>query len=307
MPERTQLPDALPLPAGRFAVAVSGGGDSVALLRWAVDQHGEQVVCVVHVDHAVRPESHEDSAFVNELAKRLGLPCQIARLDGGGNESTWRQQRLRVFGDVCEKRGLDGVLVGHHLDDRIETVGLRLLRGSPASGTAGLAPMHADTTVSGVRLVRPLLGVPKAALHGFLRELGQGFRRDETNDDVSNSRNRLRRLLRREPGLREALQSLMVAAEAAERLIEERASEVAATAEGLAALTAKPDDPVVRRVARRWLLDLGVPEADASPEVVDRAMSVLSPNGPRTVTLPAHIHLRRRGSSAGGGIEVRSG
>jgi tRNA(Ile)-lysidine synthase len=101
-----------------------------------------------------------------------------------------------VLFSVARQLGCNKVVLGHHADDVAETVLLRLIRGAGVRGLAALAPSRPlGREGSGVRLVRPLLAVPKAQLLSYLRELGEPFCTDESNDDTRFTRNRVRRRL----------------------------------------------------------------------------------------------------------------
>src|SRR5690606_20761977 len=101
-----------------------------------------------------------------------------------------------------QEHGLSGVLLAHHADDQAETVFLRLLRGS---GPLGLGGMRPASTVSGVCIRRPLLGVDRESLRAYLREMGQAWREDASNRSSAYLRNRVRQTLDNQPGLRDRL------------------------------------------------------------------------------------------------------
>lgn len=286
------------LSQGRLGVAVSGGPDSVALLHLLVHHRPELVAVVLHVDHAARRDSHTTAQWVQRLAEGRGHAFASTRLTGGGNETTWRHARLSFFSDVAKRHRLDGVALGHHLDDHVETVLLRLLRGSPRSGTFGLAGLSTESRVGDLNLLRPLLAIRKQTLLDLLQTAGQVYQVDASNQDRSVARNRLRRLLARHPHLRDVAEAFAAATRAAD----DATLDAAGLPSDAVPQPAEPDDPVARRRCRQWLTRHGVPEADASPEVVDRLMSVVKPDGPRVVTLPGDLRLRRRGKTAGGGI-----
>ncbi len=190
-------------------VAVSGGRDSIALLHilmriapeWQLDLH------VAHIDHALRPTSAADAAFVRELAAQMQTPFHTVRLDGAtllcdpaGIEAAARHARYRALCAIAcnvTPAGLVPVIaVAHHAQDQAETLLLRLVQGS---GLAGLAAMRPVTLLDGaaltprpVRLVRPLLEIAHAALQAYLHENGLAWCEDATNADLARTRNRLR-------------------------------------------------------------------------------------------------------------------
>ncbi len=190
--------------------AVSGGLDSTCLLRILVRLRDEGLgpVEAAHVDHGIRPGSEEDAAFCRELAAALDVPFHMRRLSpperaGGGFQAWARAQRRAFLSGVCRRRGLSAVAMGHHADDQVETVLFRLLRGAGPRGLSGMAEFVPP-------FVRPLLGVPRAALERVAREQGWTWREDPSNRGLRYSRNRIRHevlpLLRQvHPGAEQAL------------------------------------------------------------------------------------------------------
>ncbi len=177
-------------------VAVSGGGDSVALLLTAIDTAGGRPVRAVTVDHGLRPESAAEAEGVSRLCAGHGVPHEVLRWegwDGRGNlQAAAREARFALIGDWARREGLAAVLLGHTLDDQAETVLMRLARGSGIDGLAGMAPAIRR---GGVLWLRPLLGVRRAALRAVLRDRGVGWVEDPTNDDPAYDRVKARQAL----------------------------------------------------------------------------------------------------------------
>jgi tRNA(Ile)-lysidine synthase len=172
----------------RVLVGVSGGADSVCLLRVLKDLGYE--VAAVHLNHCLRGnESDEDEAFVRRLCERMGVPCHFRRTDisglHGNVEAAGRQERKNFFSELVVQRGFDRIALAHNRDDRVETFLLNLFRGSGASGLASMEP------VAG-RIVRPLIERSRAEIEHFLRHNHQEWRTDSTNQDRRFVRNRLR-------------------------------------------------------------------------------------------------------------------
>lgn len=183
-------------------VAVSGGADSVAMLRGlvAVKSGGEGRLVVGHLNHRLREDSDADELFVADLSGELGLECRSGRLEPGslgragrGLEAAAREARYRFLRTTAERVGARYVACGHTADDQIETILHRILRGT---GIAGLAGMPASRRLSeAVTLIRPLLGLHRSDLKEYLDQLGQTYRQDRSNLDPRFTRNRLRRHL----------------------------------------------------------------------------------------------------------------
>jgi tRNA(Ile)-lysidine synthase len=178
------------IPAGsKVLVALSGGIDSVLLLhelRRLAPVHGWSLVAA-HLDHAMRPSSAGDAAWVAGLCRAWEIPLVSERLpDAPRGETAARQARHAFLRRVAESEGCALIATGHHADDQAETVLFRAIRGTGVRGLAGMAPR----TPGGV--VRPLLGFPRAAIRRHARRIGLRFREDPTNLALGAARNRLR-------------------------------------------------------------------------------------------------------------------
>jgi tRNA(Ile)-lysidine synthase len=186
------------LAGSRLLVAVSGGADSVALLRALVSlsKRYQLELEVAHVNHRWRgADSDADERFVIELGERWGLPvhvrCAEAPLPAKNcSEEAARTLRYAFLEQVANDRSISTILTGHQQQDLVETVLFQLLRGS---GLRGLAGMRSERTLSsGTRLIRPLLAVTREAIEAYLSGLAQSYRTDVTNLDPKFARGRLR-------------------------------------------------------------------------------------------------------------------
>jgi len=231
------LDHALLTAGDRVAIAVSGGADSVALLRVLLELRKELgiVISVAHFHHGIRGgEADADQHFVAELSHQFDLafhcgsgnaPAQACE-HGLSLETAARDLRHQWFSKLLAEDKADKIATAHTLDDQAETVLMRVLRGAGAQGLSGIAPQHKEK-----RLIRPLLKVRRTQLEQYLRKLQQPWREDSSNQDLAHTRNRVRHqlmpLLEQQfnPGIRQTLGDL---SEVAQAEAEYWASEVAA-------------------------------------------------------------------------------
>jgi tRNA(Ile)-lysidine synthase len=182
-----------------LGVAVSGGGDSTALLilarRWA-DARGATIAAAT-VDHGLREESAAEARAVATLCARLDVPHQTLRADkltgaGGNLSAAAREARFALLSDWARANEFSAVLLGHTIDDQAETVLMRLARGS---GAEGLSAMQAGVRRLGVLWLRPMLGVRRAALRDLLRVEAVDWIEDPSNEDTRFDRVKARHAL----------------------------------------------------------------------------------------------------------------
>ncbi|HEV7225315.1 MAG TPA: tRNA lysidine(34) synthetase TilS [Pirellulales bacterium] len=183
-------------------VAVSGGADSVALLRGlaAVRLAGRGRLIAAHFNHLLRAGRAEaDERFVVELSGSLGLPCEVghapvaemAGAAGDGLEAAARNARYEFLQAAAERLGARYVVTAHTADDQAETVLHRVLRGTALAGLSGMP--RARPLGPAATLLRPMLALRRADVTAYLAELGQPYCNDATNADPAYTRNRLRR------------------------------------------------------------------------------------------------------------------
>jgi tRNA(Ile)-lysidine synthase len=184
----------------RVAVAVSGGADSVGLLRELAEAAPDigLVLAVAHVHHGIRgAEADADGKFVENLAQQLGLPFYLHRADTPHRaqekretlEEAARNVRYAWFRELMAQGKADAVVTAHTLDDQAETVLHRLLRGAWTEGLAGIHPVVA--CAPGL-ILRPFLQARRSEIQEWLRGIGQAWREDATNADLAHTRNRIR-------------------------------------------------------------------------------------------------------------------
>lgn len=186
-----------------LAVALSGGADSVALLRRLAElkrQHGGKgELIALHVNHQLRgKESDGDAQWCVEFCRSLEVACKVleanvaerADADGDGLEAAARDERYRLLTEACERQGVRYLATAHSRDDNIETVLFRLLRGTGLRGLAGIATTRPLT--HSLSVVRPLLSCSRAEIIEYLTVSGQDFRTDSSNASLEFTRNRIR-------------------------------------------------------------------------------------------------------------------
>lgn len=178
-----------------FAVAVSGGADSMALLLLA-QRYAPCNVTALTIDHGLRKEAADEAAQVANWCKALGvahhtLSWSPQQLTSAVQEQA-RDARYELLSNWCRKHKIETLLTAHHRDDQAETLFFRLARGS---GLDGLACMQPVMQLDGVRLLRPLLSVPKARLIATLQQAGQEWIEDPSNQNPRYTRSRIRAAL----------------------------------------------------------------------------------------------------------------
>ncbi|MFD3191703.1 tRNA lysidine(34) synthetase TilS [Sedimentitalea sp. HM32M-2] len=187
-----------PRPPQRLGVAVSGGGDSMALLHLLSRCFEPETVSLfcASIDHGLRPEAATEARLVADLAHRLNIPHATLRWsgwDGSGNlQDQARKARHRLLADWAGSQQIGTVALGHTMDDQAETLLLRLAR---SAGVDGLQAMPVRRSMQGLTLVRPLLGLRRTRLRSYLRDQGIQWAEDPSNDDARFDRIRMRAAL----------------------------------------------------------------------------------------------------------------
>ena len=276
----------------RVIAAVSGGSDSVAMLRLLHDLtvQGElQLDAVAHLNHGIRRDSDLDEAFCATLASELGLAFVSSRVDVPAQaretnqslEVAGRTARHAFLDDLKRVRGADRIATAHTEDDQAETLLLRILRGAGLHGVSAIAPCRGSR-------VRPLLWATRAELRRELERRRQHWREDVTNADLVNPRNRIRHELlpylerHFNPSTRRALARLADTARADDSLL---ARDGATTASAVVRT-----DPDAIRLEVSTLLTL--PEA-ISRRVVQHALNAAGQLAPGLADVAAVLDIAR--------------
>ena len=180
----------------KVAVACSGGKDSMALLHY-LWEHRETLNCeimVVNIDHSIRENSANDSAFVSNYCKKNGIQVHTFRVDAAKYsedhkltlEQGARECRYRIFKSLIDKGVATKIALAHHMQDQAETILLNLFRGTGISGASGM-----DFIRDGI-YIRPMLGTAQTAIMAYLGSNEIPYVEDETNHDNEYNRNYIR-------------------------------------------------------------------------------------------------------------------
>ncbi len=298
-----------------MALAVSGGSDSVAMLRlardWALTHHPGLQVSVLTVDHALRDGSAEEARQVAEWAAALGFAHHMLRWDHGerpvaGIQAKARVARYDLMTDWCRERGAGVLLTAHTLDDQAETVMMRLARTASPESLAGI---WAEAIWKDVPVLRPLLGSRREALRDYLRGLGQAWIEDPSNLDTRFERVRVRKDLAGRPDGTPLSERLAALAEASARTVREQSSAAEAwlaqwlteNGAGVCEFPLPPfqalSEPLQMRILARIIDHYGGGQAAPEPEELRRlARWAAEGGGAQRRTLGGAVAGRRRGA-----------
>ncbi|MGP1281466.1 MAG: tRNA lysidine(34) synthetase TilS [Parasphingopyxis sp.] len=185
-----RLTGARPDPDRRLGLAVSGGPDSLALLALAAEAYPGAVAAAT-VDHGLRPEAADEARHVAAICRRLDVPHTILAPEepiGGNIQSAARAARYALLEAWREDEGLGWIATAHHADDQLETILMRLMRGSGVDGLSAIRPVNGA-------VIRPLLGMRKAELVAHAAARGLEAMADPSNADPAFDRVRVREAL----------------------------------------------------------------------------------------------------------------
>ena len=181
-----------------LVVACSGGPDSMCLLDLVTKLKDELNlnIIVAHVNHKLRSESEEEAKMVENYSTENNLIFELLEItdyiNGNFSEEDARKRRYKFFNEVIEKYHATALLTAHHGDDLIETILMRLTRGSNLSGYIGIKEISQNEKY---KTLRPLLSVTKDEIINYLKENNIPYRLDKTNQELKHTRNRYRHVV----------------------------------------------------------------------------------------------------------------
>ncbi|MGC1104897.1 MAG: tRNA lysidine(34) synthetase TilS [Candidatus Acidiferrales bacterium] len=309
-----------------LAVAVSGGADSVALLRLLEELRGDLGVtlCVIHFNHQLRSaDSDADENFAASLARQQGLTfiagrndvAAVAKEHGWNLEDAARRLRYDFFAKAVADGSATRVATAHTADDQAETVLARLIRGTGLTGLGSIYPVRGN-------IIRPLLEARRADLRVYLTAINQEWREDATNTDTRRLRARVRQRLLPEMeenfsrSIVSKLSELAGLARADEKfwaaLVEERCSCIVARAGGTMSIRTRellwplgsapagkneaqnPFRALTQRIVRHLYADVATSGGELSRKHVEQVVQLAEEGSSgRRIELPSGVRVRK--------------
>ena len=182
---------------GNYAVAVSGGIDSMVLLYLSAQQYTNYVPIILTVNHGLRPEAEQEALFVFQYSQNLNLKCHILNWYGkkpkSNIQSSARRIRYSLLLQWCNENKINYLMIAHQKNDQAENIMIRLERGS---GLDGLAGMQENTYLNGICILRPLLSVSRKELILYANKKNIPWINDSSNDNKKYRRTLYRNMLK---------------------------------------------------------------------------------------------------------------
>ncbi len=298
---------------GDIVVGVSGGADSVSLLLLLkrLTEGDNRKLYAVHVNHGIRgDEAFRDEEFCRRLCNREKIPFfvfhenipELVRQTGMSEEEAGRRVRYARFTEICHKYGAGGIAVAHNSDDQTETILFNIVRGCGLTGLAGMKPVSVCQEDESLKIIRPLLETSRAEIENYLREVGQDWCQDSTNEELEYTRNivrhrvipELRKLSAKAPEHvrslgREAARADDFAEEAVEQLFERLYSEGILFTDELS----EKHDYLIRRLIYRYICIVTGKKKDITQSHVENVCGLLENTVGKMVCLPYDIDIVR--------------
>lgn len=180
------------LPCNYIVIGVSSGPDSMALLHMAINNTKKKIVCC-HINHNVRINSDEEELFLKEYCQKENIIFETMKIKSYTNhnfEAEAREKRYNFYQKILKKYNTKYLLLAHHGDDLIETVMMKIIRGSNLEGYAGIKTYSITDKYI---IIRPLLNLTKKDILKYNKENKIKYYLDSTNEDITYTRNRYRK------------------------------------------------------------------------------------------------------------------
>lgn len=298
---------------GDVVVGISGGADSVSLLLLLkrLIKGDNRKLYAVHVNHGIRgDEAFRDEEFCRRLCEREKVQLfvfhenipELVRKTGMSEEEAGRRVRYARFTEICHKCGAGGIAVAHNSDDQTETILFNVVRGCGLTGLAGMKPVSVCQEDESLKIIRPLLETSRADIENYLREVGQEWCQDSTNEELEYTRNivrhriipELKNLSTKAPEHirslgREAARADDFAEAAADRLFDRLYSDGVLFTDELLG----KHDYLVRRLIYRYICIVTGKKKDITQSHVENVCGLLENTVGKMVCLPYDIDIVR--------------
>lgn len=176
---------------GPIVVGVSTGADSMALLHYLITNYKDKIICT-HINHKVRKQSDEEEIFLKNYCKKYNIIFECMTIDSYNEnnfENEARKKRYNFYEQILKKYNSKNLLLAHHADDLIETVLMKITRGSNINGYAGIKKI---SNMKNYFIIRPLLDYTKIEILEYIKNNNIKYYDDITNIDTKYTRNRFR-------------------------------------------------------------------------------------------------------------------
>lgn len=180
-------------------VGVSGGPDSICLLHILNELKKELhfKLCVAHINHMIRKEADDETKYVEEFCKKLGIDIfikkanvlKIAKKEKKGTEETGRNIRYEFFDEVAKKTGANKIATAHNNNDKVETILMNILRGSGTSGLKGFSPIRDN------KYIKPLIDCSRDEIEEYCKKNKLDPKYDKSNEENKYIRNKIRNII----------------------------------------------------------------------------------------------------------------
>lgn len=176
---------------GPIVIGVSAGSDSMALFHYLINNYKDEIICA-HINHNIRQESLEEKLFLKEYCKEKKITFESMTIESYNEnnfENEARKKRYHFYEKVLKKYNSKYLFLAHHADDLIETILMKIVRGSNINGYAGIKKISKGKDYY---IVRPLLDYTKDELLEYIKQNNIKYYEDITNNDTNYTRNRFR-------------------------------------------------------------------------------------------------------------------